>query len=47
MEYFHDDVWPFPRWGDLVAVLVALYKAENKVADIEGLVPHPSAVVPL
>ena len=29
-----------------MAVLVALYKAENKVPDTEGLVPYPSAVVP-
>ena len=28
-----------------MAVLVALYEAENKVPDIEGSVPHPSAVV--
>ena len=46
MEYFYDDVRPFPGWGELVAVLVALYKAENKVLDVEGSVPHPSAVVP-
>ena len=29
-----------------MAVLVALYEAENKVPDVEGSVPHPSAVVP-
>ena len=46
MEYFRDNVWPFLGWGELVAVLVALYKAENKVLDVEGSVPHPSAVVP-
>ena len=45
-EYFRDDVWPLPGWGELVAVLVALYEAENKVPDIEGSVPHPLAVVP-
>ena len=45
MEYFRDDVRPFPGWGELVAVLVSLYKAENKVPDVEGLVLHPSAVV--
>ena len=45
-EYFHDDVWPFPGWGELAAVLIALYKAENKVPDVEGLVPHPLAMVP-
>ena len=46
MEYFHDNIRPFPGWGELVAVLVALYKAENKVPDIEGSVLHPSTVVP-
>ena len=46
MEYFRDDVWPFPGWGEVVAILVTLYEAENKVPDVEGLVPHPSAVVP-
>ena len=46
MEYFHDDVRPFLGWGELVAVLVALYKEENKVPDTEGSVPYPSAVVP-
>ena len=45
-EYFRDDVRPLPGWGELVAVLVALHKAKNKVLDIEGSVPHPSAVVP-
>ena len=29
-----------------MAVLVALHEAEDKVADIEGSVPHPSVVVP-
>ena len=45
-EYFCDDVRPLPGWGELVAVLVALHEVENKVLDIEGSVPHPSAVVP-
>ena len=45
-EYFRDDVRPLPGWGELVEVLVALYEAENKVPDVEGSVPHPSAVVP-
>ena len=40
-EYFCDDVRPLPRWGELVAVLVALHKAENQVPDVEGSVPHP------
>ena len=29
-----------------MAILVALYKAEDEVPDIEGSVPHPSAMVP-
>ena len=29
-----------------MAVLVALYEVKNKVLDVEGSVPHPSAVVP-
>ena len=29
-----------------MAVLVALYKAKDQVPDVEGLAPHPSAVVP-
>ena len=29
-----------------MAVLVALHKAEDKVPDVEGSVPHPSVVVP-
>ena len=41
LEYFYDDVRPFLGWGELVAVLVALHEAENKVPDVEGLVPHP------
>ena len=28
-----------------MAVLVALHEAENKVPDVEGLVPHPLAMV--
>ena len=28
-----------------MAVLVALHEAEDKVSDVEGSVPHPSAVV--
>ena len=30
-----------------MTVLVALHEVENQVSDIEGLVPHPSAVVPM
>ena len=30
-----------------MAVLVALHEAENQVPDVEGSVPHPSAVVPM
>ena len=29
-----------------MVVLVALHEAEDKVPDVEGSVPHPSAVVP-
>ena len=29
-----------------MTVLVALHEAENQVPDIEGSVPHPSAMVP-
>ena len=29
-----------------MAVLIALHEAEDVVPDVEGLVPHPSAVVP-
>ena len=45
MEYFRDNEWSFLGWGELVAVLVALHKAENQVPDVEGSVPHPSVVV--
>ena len=45
-EYFCDDIRPLPGWGELVAVLVALYEVEDKVPDVEGSVPHPSAMVP-
>ena len=31
LEYFCDNVRPLPRWGELVAVLVALHEAENQV----------------
>ena len=46
MEYFCDDIQPLLGRGELVAVLVALYEAEDKVPDVEGLVPYPSSVVP-
>ena len=29
-----------------MVVLVTLHKAEDKVPNVEGSVPHPSAVVP-
>ena len=29
-----------------MAVLVAVYEAENKVPDVKGPVPYPSAMVP-
>ena len=46
MEYFCDDVRPLPWQGELVVVFVALHEVENQVPDVEGSVPHPSAVVP-
>ena len=45
LEYFRDDVGPLLGRGELVTVLVALYKVENQVPDIEGSVSHPSVVV--
>ena len=30
-----------------MTVLVALHEAENQVPDVEGSVPHSSAVVPM
>ena len=45
-EYFRDNVRPLLGWGELVAVLVALHEAEDKVLDVEGSVLHLSAVVP-
>ena len=45
-EYFRDNVRPLLGLGELVAVLVALHKVENKVLDAEGSVPHLSVVVP-
>ena len=46
-EYFCDDVWPLPGWGELVAVLVALHEMEYHAPDVEGSATHSSAVVPL
>ena len=45
-EYFRDDIWPLPGRGELVTVLIALHVAENQVLDVEGSVPHTSAMVP-
>ena len=45
-EHLRDDIRSLPRWGELVTVLVALHEAENQVPDVEGSVPHSSAVVP-
>ena len=45
-EYFHDNIRPLLGWEELVAVLVALREVENQVPDVEGLVPHRSAMVP-
>ena len=46
MEYLHDVVRSLPRWGELVAVLVALYETEDQVLDVEGSAPYLLAVVP-
>ena len=46
LEHLHDNVRSLPRWGELVAVLVALDEAEDQVSDVEGLTPHSTAVVP-
>jgi hypothetical protein len=45
-EYFRDDVWPLLGQGELVVVLVALYEVEDEVPDVEGSVPHSSAMIP-
>ena len=45
-KHLHDDVRSLPRQRELVAVLVALDKAEHQVPDVEGLTPHSTAVVP-
>ena len=45
LKYFRDDVGPLLGRGELVMVLVALHEVENQVPDIEGSVPHPSAMV--
>ena len=37
---------PLLGWEELAVVLVALHEAENQVPDVEGSVPHPSAMVP-
>ena len=46
MEYFCDDIQPLLGRGELVAVLVALHEAKDEVPDVEGSVPHSSAMVP-
>ena len=45
MKHLHNHVWSLPWQGELVAILVALDKAENQVLDVEGSVLHPSAVI--
>ena len=44
-KYFRDDVGPFPRRGEFVAVLVALHKTKDEVSNVEDSTLHPSAVV--
>jgi hypothetical protein len=46
LEYLYDVVWPFPRQGKLVAVLVALDEAEHQISDVEGVASDTTAVVP-
>jgi hypothetical protein len=45
-EHFCDDIGTLQRCDELVAALVALDKAENKVTNIEGSPPYATAVVP-
>ena len=44
-EHLHNYIRSLPWWGELVAVLVALYEVEDQVPDVEGSAPHSSAVV--
>jgi hypothetical protein len=46
LEYLYDDVWPFPWQGKLVAILVALDKAEHQIPDVEGVASDTTTVVP-
>ena len=46
VKYFRDDVGPLLGQGEFVVVLVALHKAKDEVPDVEGSIPHPSALVP-
>ena len=45
-KHLHDDIWSLPWQRELVAVLVALDKAEYQVPDVEGLTPHSTVLVP-
>ena len=45
-EHLRDDVWSLPWRRELVAVLVALYKVEHQVPNIEGPTPHSMVVEP-
>ena len=46
-EHLRNYVCSLPRWGELVAVLVALNEVEDQVPDVEGPPPYSTAVVPL
>ena len=45
MEHLRNYVRSLPWRGELVAVLVALYEAEDQVSDVEGSTPYSSIVV--
>ena len=46
MEHLDDDVQSLPWRRELVAVLVALDKAEHQVPDVKRPTPYSTAVVP-
>ena len=43
-KHLCDDVRSFPRWGELVVVLVVLDEVENQVSDVESPTQHSPAV---
>jgi hypothetical protein len=46
LEHFRNDIWSFPWWDELVAVLVDLDKAMCQVPDVEGMTLDAAAMVP-